>query len=292
MADAINGIASPQSNYEKYKDMFTDKHDLVTMDNFYSLLIAEMQNQDPLEPTSNTEFISQMASFTALQAQQDTFEATQMNYANSLIGKIVTVSKGDGEVDTGVVSYVKSGEEPMINVNGNNYKLSAISQVHDNGTQQTSSIGDYGAFASSILGKTAVVQATDEYGMTSFDEGTVTSLEIENGNVRVVVNGYAYNATDVLRVTQPEQTAQYVQQVSQIPAENVEPVSQQPSGSTVNTGTQSGQTGSAPETIAVQTQVQQAAPVQSTDEDDIEDMAEDDIGDIYDDDRHIYELFE
>ena len=99
-------------------------------------------------------------------------------------------------------------------------------------------------------------------------------------------------ATDVLRVTQPEQTAQYVQQVSQMPAENVEPVSQQPSVSTVNTGTQSGQTGSAPETIAVQTQVQQAAPVQSTDEDDIEDMAEDDIGDIYDDDRHIYELFE
>ena len=283
MADAISGIASPQSNYEKYKDMFTDKHDLVTMDNFYSLLIAEMQNQDPLEPTSNTEFISQMASFTALQAQQDTFETQQMSYANSLIGKTVTVSKGDGEVETGVVSYVKGGETPMINVNGTNYKLSAVSQVHDNGTQQSSSIGDYGAFASSILGKNAVVQSIDENGATYYDEGTVSSLEIENGNVRVVVNGYAYNATDVLRVTQPVQEEQSVQNTSSVP-DNVEPVSQQTAG-TSGSGTQTAQsTVTADQTV----QTRSTAAVQ-TDEDDIADAAENDSSD---DDRRIYELFE
>ena len=283
MADAISGIASPQSNYEKYKDMFTDKHDLVTMDNFYSLLIAEMQNQDPLEPTSNTEFISQMASFTALQAQQDTFETQQMSYANSLIGKTVTVSKGDGEVETGVVSYVKGGETPMINVNGTNYKLSAVSQVHDNGTQQSSSIGDYGAFASSILGKNAVVQSIDENGAAYYDEGTVSSLEIENGNVRVVVNGYAYNATDVLRVTQPVQEEQSVQNTSSVP-DNVEPVSQQPSG-TSDGSTQTAQNAAAAEQTV---QARSTAAVQ-TDEDDIADAAENDSSD---DDRRIYELFE
>lgn len=304
MADAINGIASPQSNYEKYKDMFTDKHDLVTMDNFYSLLIAEMQNQDPLEPTSNTEFISQMASFTALQAQQDTFEATQMNYANSLIGKTVTVSKGDGEVETGVVSYVKSGDTPMINVNGTNYKLDAISQVHDNGTQQASSIGDYGAFASSILGKTAVVQAIDENGVTYYDEGTVSSLEIENGNVRVVVNGYAYNATDVLRVTQPAQEEQTAQSVRSVPENNVEPVSQDTAGTpggNTQTAAQTAQTVETAQTAQTTQETQSAGTAQEaqaqntgavqTDEDDIQDAAEDD-NDIYDDDRHIYELFE
>lgn len=283
MADAISGIASPQSNYEKYKDMFTDKHDLVTMDNFYSLLIAEMQNQDPLEPTSNTEFISQMASFTALQAQQDTFETQQMSYANSLIGKTVTVSKGDGEVETGVVSYVKGGETPMINVNGTNYKLSSVSQVHDNGTQQSSSIGDYGAFASSILGKNAVVQSIDENGAAYYDEGTVSSLEIESGNVRVVVNGYAYNATDVLRVTQPVQEEQSIQNTSSVP-DNVEPVSQQTAG-TSGSSTQTAQnTVTAEQTV----QTRSTAAVQ-TDEDDIADAAENDSSD---DDRRIYELFE
>ena len=283
MADAISGIASPQSNYEKYKDMFTDKHDLVTMDNFYSLLIAEMQNQDPLEPTSNTEFISQMASFTALQAQQDTFETQQMSYANSLIGKTVTVSKGDGEVETGVVSYVKGGETPMINVNGTNYKLSAVSQVHDNGTQQSSSIGDYGAFASSILGKNAVVQSIDENGAAYYDEGTVSSLEIENGNVRVVVNGYAYNATDVLRVTQPVQEEQSVQNTSSVP-DNVEPVSQQTAGASGSSTQTAQNTVAADQTV----QTRSTAAVQ-TDEDDIADAAENDSSD---DDRRIYELFE
>ena len=48
----IEGIATPQSNYEKYKDLFTEKkNDLITMDSFYQLLVAEMQNQDPLETT-------------------------------------------------------------------------------------------------------------------------------------------------------------------------------------------------------------------------------------------------
>lgn len=209
MANTIEGVASPQSNYEKYKDMFTDKHDLITMDNFYSLLVAEMQNQDPLEPTSNTEFISQMASFTSLSAQQDNFEIQQQNYANSLIGRTVTVSLGDGKTETGVVSYVKSGDSPEVSVNGKSYKLSAITQVHDTAVK-TSGIGDYGAFAAGILGKTAVVQAIDATGASFVDEGTVSSLEIEDGTVRVVVNGFAYDATDVVKVSDSaaaEQTA-------------------------------------------------------------------------------------
>ncbi len=202
----LDNLASPQSNYEKYKDMFTDnKHDLITMDNFYSLLVAEMQNQDPLEPTSNTEFISQMASFTALQAQQDAYDTQKQNYADTLVGKTVTVTSGDGESVTGKVDFVTHGDEPQVSVNGTQYKLSSISQVRDQGTQSTSSIGDYGAFAAGILGKTVVVQSMDSTGASYIDEGLVSSLEIDKGTVRVVVNGYAYDATDVLRVTETAQ---------------------------------------------------------------------------------------
>lgn len=205
-----------QTNYEKYKDMFkNDKHNLVTMDNFYSLLVAEMQNQDPLEPTSNTEFISQMASFTALQAQQDAFETQQSSYANSLVGQTVTVGTPDGQAITGVVSYVTLGETPMVNVNGTNYALSSVKQLHTNGSNMNSSIGDYGAFASSLLGKTTVVQSLGSDGMTYYDEGVVESLEIENGNVRIIVNGFAYDVTDVVRVTE---TAAPVQNTA--PAQN------------------------------------------------------------------------
>ena len=278
----LDGLASPQSNYEKYKDMFTDnKHDLITMDNFYSLLVAEMQNQDPLEPTSNTEFISQMASFTALQAQQDAYDTQKQNYADSLVGKTVTVTAGDGNSVTGRVDYVTHGDDPQVSVDGTQYKISSISQVHDQGSQTVSSIGDYGAFAASILGKTVVVQSIDSTGTTYVDEGAVSSLEIEKGNVRVIVNGYAYDATDILRVTEPEQTEEaasaggvsndyydYDRQVSAPAA--AEQTSQAVQAE--QTEDMNAQTGQAAQTVSETAETQQTAV--RTDEDDIEDIYE------------------
>ena len=199
----IDGINTIQDNYEKYKDMFTNKdNDLITMESFYQLLVAEMQNQDPLEPTSNTEFISQMASFTSLQAQQDNFKTQQQNYANSLVGKTVTVATMSGELITGTVNYTTFGETPQVNVNGSNYNLSAIKQLHTGGESVSGGISDYGAFATGLLGKNGLVQATDVDGTTFLDEGTVSSLEIQNGEIRLVINGYAYKPSDVVRVTE------------------------------------------------------------------------------------------
>ena len=51
-------------------------------DEFLQLLCAEMQYQDPLEPTSNTEYIAQLATFSQLESQlsvQSTIEASSAN---------------------------------------------------------------------------------------------------------------------------------------------------------------------------------------------------------------------
>lgn len=208
----LDKIATGESNYEKYKDLFTDdRNDVVTMDSFYKLLVAEMSNQDPLEPTSNTEFISQLASFTSLQAQQDNFAMQKQNYANTLVGQTVTV-QGNTKEDlvTGVVESVSYGDDIMIKVDGKSYKLSSIKQVYGNVSQlgyaeeSSSQIGNYGAFAAGILGKTVMVQAQDMNGETVIDRGVVSSIEIQNGMVRVVVNDYAYNVTDIVQVTDTE----------------------------------------------------------------------------------------
>ena len=221
----IDGIATPQSNYEKYKDLFTEKkNDLITMDSFYQLLVAEMQNQDPLEPTSNTEFISQMASFTALQSQQDTQKTQLQNYANSLVGKTVTVTSPTGEAITGTVDYVTYGDSPQVSVNGTKYGLSSIKQMHTG--EQTGGIGDHGAFATGLLGKTAVVQAVGSDGQVYIDEGVVSSLEIQDGEVRIIVNGYAYAVTDVVRVTETPVQTQQVQESEQTAQEEDNTVEQ------------------------------------------------------------------
>lgn len=208
MGDLMDRVNTIQDNYEKYKDMFTDKkNDVVSMDSFYQLLVAEMQNQDPLEPTSNTEFISQMASFTSLQAQQDNFEMQQQNYAKSLVGQVVGVSTGGSELITGTVKYVTYGDKVKVNVNGQNYNIDAIKLVYGEAADGSETAGNaaeqitnYGAFASSLIGKEVTVSGTDATGTSVFDRGTASSIEIQDGNVRVVINGYAYNVTDVVAV--------------------------------------------------------------------------------------------
>ena len=48
-------------------------------DQFLQLLCAEMQYQDPLEPTSNTEYVAQLATFSQMEAtlgMQSTIESS------------------------------------------------------------------------------------------------------------------------------------------------------------------------------------------------------------------------
>ncbi len=272
--DITQSINSKQDIYEKYKDMFTtEKNDLITMDSFYQLLIAEMQNQDPLEPTTNTEFISQMATFTSLQAQQDNFTMQQQNYANSLVGMTVAVSEDGSNLTQGVVQYVTYGDEIKVNVDGKNYLLSQVKQVYGTaGGTAGSQIGDYGAFAASILGKDVTVQSADSTGAFVYDKGTVSSIEIENGEVRVIVNGYAYNVTDVVAVAQPAQADEKAEE-EETENESAAEIIPSPAAQTVQTE-QTEQTAAQP----VQTE---PAAVEYTDDKDIADLPEDDTDELY-----------
>ncbi len=47
-------------------------------DAFLQLLVAEMQNQDPLQPTTNTEYISQFATFSELEEMQNMSSSVDM----------------------------------------------------------------------------------------------------------------------------------------------------------------------------------------------------------------------
>ncbi|MCI8372755.1 MAG: hypothetical protein HFI75_10275 [Lachnospiraceae bacterium] len=84
-----------------------------TMDKeaFLQLLVAQMQYQDPLEPTSNTEYVAQLATFSELEAMTNLNESMAISRASELIGKKVTVQKvsattGDITATAGNVDYV------------------------------------------------------------------------------------------------------------------------------------------------------------------------------------------
>lgn len=72
---------------------------------FLRLLVAELKNQDPTKPTDPTQFMSQLASFSAVEQQvqtNSTLDALMAVQANTLIGK--TVTSADGATSGAVVA--------------------------------------------------------------------------------------------------------------------------------------------------------------------------------------------
>lgn len=211
---AVDSIGSIQENRIKYAQYFSDKQNGdLSVDDFYTLLLAEMTNQDPLEPTSNTEFISQMATFTSMRSQQDALYYSNASYASSLVGKTVLVATASGSkmnTVTGVVSNINlSGTTFTVSVNGKEYDLKNIMKIvsdTDTSSGTTSTVGTDGAYATSLIGKRVTISAATSSGSTVYEQGTVDSIEVKDGQFSVIVNGLSYKLGDVIKV-QNENTA-------------------------------------------------------------------------------------
>lgn len=109
----------------------------VNEDMFLQLLVAEMKYQDPLEPTSNTEWVSQYATFTQIEQGSDMQDSIKQMEASQLVGKQVimkTTNSITGETNyfSGMVDYmyVEAGEI-YLSVNNNLYNIKDLDTVVD-----------------------------------------------------------------------------------------------------------------------------------------------------------------
>ncbi|MFK3970464.1 flagellar hook assembly protein FlgD [Pseudomonas sp. NPDC087358] len=79
-------------------------------DSFLQLLVTQMQNQNPLDPQDNSEFVAQLAQFSSLETMQNLstsvdaiggmYQSSQALQASSLVGHSVIVDSGSTNVDT------------------------------------------------------------------------------------------------------------------------------------------------------------------------------------------------
>ena len=104
---------------------------------FLKLLVAQMKYQDPMEPTDNTEYVSQLAQFSSLEAMNNMGQSVDLQRATGLIGKVVTATTSDSvtgvtKEETGSVQFVsQSGSKTYLTINGNQYELGEVSKVWD-----------------------------------------------------------------------------------------------------------------------------------------------------------------
>jgi flagellar basal-body rod modification protein FlgD len=87
-------------------------------DDFLKLLVGQLQHQDPMEPSNDTEFIGQMAQFSALEQESNTADSTSQmaeqlgrSGALGLIGRTVSYTDAAGASHTGAVQQVDIGKD-------------------------------------------------------------------------------------------------------------------------------------------------------------------------------------
>jgi flagellar basal-body rod modification protein FlgD len=89
---------------------------------FMKLLVAQMENQNPLEPQDNGEFISQLAEFSSLEEMQKIsgsvnnfstqFQSSQALQASAMVGRTVLVPASESPLDSnGAISGVVDLQE-------------------------------------------------------------------------------------------------------------------------------------------------------------------------------------
>lgn len=128
------------------------KNDMTDKNMFLKLMLKQMEYQDPTEPTSNEQWLSQMAQYSSLESAQNTQSAIEklstlvnnlseaysisagITQTLNLLGKEVTIV--DPEDKTGETKITGKVEEASfedgtgsVKVNGKNYSIAYITSV-------------------------------------------------------------------------------------------------------------------------------------------------------------------
>lgn len=95
-------------------------------DAFLQLLVTQMKYQDPLNPSTDTEYIAQLATFSQLEQMQNLGTLTTNSQAFSLVGKNVIVKT---ESEAGNINYI-SGRVDFVNVTGGKAQISINGKLY------------------------------------------------------------------------------------------------------------------------------------------------------------------
>ena len=239
-----SGTEETEKTGQDWNAVFTEKKDNgVTVDDFLTLMVAQLKNQDFMNPVDDTQYVTQLAQFATMQQMQEMATYMKTNYVMSLVGKNVTAAKvsvsGELQKETGAVQKISLvNNEYAVYVNGKKFTLEQIMEVNaSSGASGSEEQEDpvKAGYLISLIGKTVTVRERDEDGEPLGKEtGVVEKVSTADGEYRVYVNGQWYPLDDVLQVdgVKPEEPEPETPDVDEPGGTTETPDVNEPGGST------------------------------------------------------------
>lgn len=224
----VNGV---QTNTNMAQFATKSKSDL-DKDAFLKLMIAQLQNQDPLEPLDGTDYSAQLAQFSSLEQMQNINDTLNMNLdANylltqsitntmtaGLIGKEVKIAgdtvtfEGQDETTIGydlvapahemeIKIYDKYGNDIKtfndLDLEAGQYKLN-WDFTDDKGNKVP--VGDYRVEIK------AKGQSITDMDVAQYFVGVIDGVRYSPNGTSIVVNGLEYKVSDVFEVVEAKES--------------------------------------------------------------------------------------
>lgn len=208
-----SAISPAAANAKKKKSSDID------MQGFLKIMAAQMQNQSLSgSSTDNSQYITEMALFSAIQAMNTQTSESNKQYAASLVGSDVLVntvdSTGKPTQIPGMVSKAIFNEatgDSKIQIGDKAYDLSSVAEVLGSGNTQNamSYLLNARQYAISLVGKNVIVDTTDKDGKDRQVAGKVKNVSFDPKTDAASVtldNGETYSAglvTQILETGNP-----------------------------------------------------------------------------------------
>lgn len=174
----------------------------MTADDFIVIMLTELLNQDPLEPSKTSDMVVNMREVQELLNAQQEAERSDLEWASNLVGRTVTVSQSlltqteyDTLVDAGLspdigassVTGTVTGFRSMsgsiwVSIDGHDYPVANVTSL-DTAATTAATISE---LAAALVGRTVgYADATAGAG-----SGTVTAVGVaDDGSIALTVDG-------------------------------------------------------------------------------------------------------
>jgi flagellar basal-body rod modification protein FlgD len=136
----MNAVTNTQPTTSQTATTVTNPSSQLTESDFLNLLVTQLENQDPTNPESSTDFASQMAQFSSLTGMNDLNSSFGQLYGVSLLGTYVQATDPSTNTNySGQVTGTSTSDGAnYVTVNGTSIPTSWISSVSNSSADATS----------------------------------------------------------------------------------------------------------------------------------------------------------